>query len=533
MRFLRSIATTAVFGVLYVCTTIAHGQTDNCIALSNCVAAQCTKSTASYDSQLAAWNKICAPITVWVDVPGGKPPRKQVTEPNPDCHDTPKPPVPTIGTAAESCFKQYKCTSGSGEYVLDYEIAGLMYSPPGKKSSVTYTTGSAVGSTWGLTLGSQYSSQTTVGGSVTVGKQGVASFTAGGSYITGTGNSTSNASQLQITTTMSQATGLSSPPTDSVDHGEDTFFIWAHPTLTVLGAAEVNPGLPITEGCHNPGPVTVQINGINAVNLTTFSANELLGTEAPTNANDAQILALLSSADKQAILATDPFVSNASLSLSSPRFAFLGQLQEAGPTCATCDVVTNGIPLSFQATNSNTSTTTQTVTSGVGVNASLSGGFPDFFTQGIGLSFTASVSNNQTWTQSAANTTGTSTATQVSATTTLATTTLGFKDVIDVYMDQLYHTFVFVSTTSGNGIPVSEKPTLTGTVTQAGKRLSNQLVKITFSNGVVRYVMTNAQGVYSVYRAPSGAAKVVAAGQAAPEITINAKKPIVHNIKLM
>jgi hypothetical protein len=45
--------------------------------------------------------------------------------------------------------------------------------------------------------------------------------------------------------------------------------------------------------------------------------------------------------------------------------------------------------------------------------------------------------------------------------------------------------------------------------------------------------MTNAKGAYHVYRAPSGVAKIVVAGQAAPEIMIDEKKPILKNIELM
>jgi hypothetical protein len=532
MKFLRTIATAAVIGVLFACTSIAHGQTDNCIALANCVSTQCSKSLATYNSQLEAWNKICAPITVWVDVPGGKPPKKEVTEPNPACHNTPKPTDPTIGTAAKSCFKQYKCTSGSGEYVLDYEIADLMYSPPGKKSNVTYTNGSAVGSTWGLTLGSQYTSQTTVGVTASIGEPGIASFSAGASYITGSGNSTSNASQIQITTTMSQATGLSSPTTDSVDHGEDTFFIWAHPMLTVLGAAVFNSGSPITTGCHSPGPIKIQINAPGAQNLVSFTANELLGTES-VPPDKAQIFSELSSQDKQAILATDPFVSGTLTTPPSPRFVNLNTtLQEDGPDNSNSGVVTNGITLVSQVAQTTTTTETQTESSGVGVNSSAMGGFP-LFDGGPTLSFTASVSNNQVWTTSAATSTGTSSATQVTAATTLATSTVGYEDLIDIYMDQLYHTYVFVSETGGKGIPASEKPTLSGTVTRLGTVVPNQLVVLTFPNGVVRRVMTNAQGVYRVYRAPSGVAKVEAAGQEAPEITIEEHKPIVKNIELM
>jgi hypothetical protein len=110
---------------------------------------------------------------------------------------------------------------------------------------------------------------------------------------------------------------------------------------------------------------------------------------------------------------------------------------------------------------------------------------------------------------------------------------VGFEDLIDIYMDQLYNTYVFVSETGGKGIPGSEVPTLSGTVTRLGAVLPNQLVVLTFPNGVVRRVMTNAKGAYHVYRAPSGVAKIVVAGQAAPEIMIDEKKPILKNIELM
>lgn len=530
MKFLRSIATAAVIGVLFACTTIAYGQTDNCIALSSCASNKCSQALITYNRALAAYTESCTPIGFKMERVNGQ--LEKVPIPNPKCGKVPKPSVPTLGTAAATCLKQYKCTSGAGQYVLDYEIADLMYSPPGKKSSVTYTNSSAVGSSWGLTLGSSYTNTGSVGAGVTVGAPGVASFSSSATVSSGTGNSSSNAEQLQITNTIAQATGLTSPSTDSVNHGEDEFFIWAHPTLSVMGEAEFNPNMLITQGCDiGPGPIKIGINGPGAAGIVTFTANELLGNET-VPANKAAAFADLTSADKQAILATDPFIPGTITSPPSPRFSFQLTLQEDGPDNPSDDVVTNSITLTSQVSQTSTATETQTVSSGVGVNASASGGFPNIIA-GIGVQFTATISNNQVWTTSASTSTGSSTATQVTAATTLATSTVGFEDLIDIYMDQLYHTFVFVSETGGKGIPASEAPTVSGTVTRLGAILPNQLVVLTFPNGVVRHVMTNAKGVYRVYRAPSGVAKVVAAGQAAPEITIESEKPIVKNIELM
>jgi hypothetical protein len=76
--------------------------------------------------------------------------------------------------------------------------------------------------------------------------------------------------------------------------------------------------------------------------------------------------------------------------------------------------------------------------------------------------------------------------------------------LIDVYEDTLYHTFLFVSETSGNGIPPQEAPVLTGLVNVNGHPATFQTVTVTLPNGHHRRVRTNAHGVYRLYRAPAG-----------------------------
>jgi hypothetical protein len=92
----------------------------------------------------------------------------------------------------------------------------------------------------------------------------------------------------------------------------------------------------------------------------------------------------------------------------------------------------------------------------------------------------------------------------------LRTTTIGYHDVINVYVDTLFGSFAFVSV--GRFPPGTE--VLSGTVTDPqGHPVSNQRVLVRMPDGITRTVFTNARGIYRVFGGPVGVARVQIAGQ--------------------
>ena len=227
----------------------------------------------------------------------------------------------------------------------------------------------------------------------------------------------------------------------------------------------------------------------------------------------------LTAEDKKSILGTNPFMNDVP-ELDSKRYIRLtsrnSPLSLDGPDNPGDVVVSHGFNVTDGYTNSTQSWETWATASGATYNFALIGGMATL------------ASHQLTWSDKTSF--QTSNGHQQSATVTLTSSTVGFHDLIDVYEDTLYHTFLFASETDGNGIPPSELPSLSGRIERNGRPAANQLVTVTLPHGVVRRVFTNAQGIYRVYRLPSGKAKIATGGQT-EYATIVPRKNVIHNLK--
>lgn len=518
MNFRRKSIYTAC--LMMLSSSLLFGQTDSCAQLWACEASEYKAAETLYEKNYNAWLQECS---------GPAREGNKNVKPSPQCGSLP-PFQPALATYIANCSKKFSCTSSS--YVLDYELVDLMYSPPGKASSVTYTASSGAGSTWGLstTQGSSSTVKTSVGVST-----GVGTASAGFTFDTSTtqGSSTTNATDFQFTSTLATSEGLASPSTDSVDHNQDTFYLLIKPAFTVIPGS--TPGYTVV--VTPPAPGSIQ----------PFTVSELIGAESVPS-DKAQFLAALSPQDKQQILQTDLFSSNpgyvpppcppAGQSNATPcRYVPLPcppPGQPAGAPCASPqqldgpdnpgdDRPTFGVQLSYASSGSSKTTDTQTAQASTGFTFNVSGG-PPFFK----VSESFGESNATTWSSSTSS--GTVNTSQYNANTVFSTTTVGFHDLIDIYFDTVYNTFVFVSETNGQGIPADEKPSISGTLTRNGKTLANSPVVVKFSNGTTREVFTNAKGIYRVYRAPEGAATVETIGRT-KNLIVDRTKPVLLDIK--
>jgi hypothetical protein len=121
--------------------------------------------------------------------------------------------------------------TGEGGYVNPkYKIVGVMYAPPGSKSTVTYADNSVVGSSTSVT--STFSSSDTLtislsGGISIFGFTDKVTTTSSDSYT----QQESSSSTVAISQTTSSSTGLSgySDPVNGLNHDYDYIFLWLNP----------------------------------------------------------------------------------------------------------------------------------------------------------------------------------------------------------------------------------------------------------------------------------------------------------------
>jgi hypothetical protein len=209
----------------------------------------------------------------------------------------------------------------------------------------------------------------------------------------------------------------------------------------------------------------------------------------------------LSPADFKAILALGHVGDKKSLADDSKRFIKQASLQLDGPDAAGDPTTGVGIDVTTRLTSSTTHGWSKSATTSIGVSTGFS-----FF----GL-FQASVQASMDFEWDYQQTTQKSVGTSQTAVAKLITSTVGFHDVIDVYYDTLFGSYVFVSET-GASIP-KDKASLSGKVTdRGGHALANRVVEVKLSDGMVRKVVTNSRGVYRVFRAPLGPTTVSVAG---------------------
>lgn len=371
-----------------------------------------------------------------------------------------------------------------------YYVLAVLYSPPGNKSKVTYADGSSAGTTT--------STSNMFGAGITAGVTGNVIATA--SYQV----SQQSSDSFQVKKTTSDVIDLTSV-TDPLRHGEDRFYLWMNPLLSVTQAGN--------------GPVLISVQTVNGqpMDIVDVTADELTGVVA-LPAQKQQKLSGLTKADFSQIVALDPPAVSGGMDPS--RYAFVQTLQLEGPDQAGGDLPGHEVDVSDDTFGTKANSTTTTYKVSIGVSA----GFCF-----LAASEKAEAIDTLTWANTSS--AGTTYGSNQTAKVDLSTTTVGFYDNIDVYEDLVYHTFAFVSQTQGRGF-AGTPPSMTGTVmSPSGQPVPDQIVTVTLANGRTQRVFTNARGTYRVFGAPAGAT-TLAIGGVVSRATVTPGRPVVQHMRL-
>ncbi len=315
--------------------------------------------------------------------------------------------------------------TNTGTITPKFYVLSVEYAPPGAASTVDY----GMGTSWGSTLSTTSSWENSL--SVTVSNHGdFLGFASGGLSVSASKAQTgSTKDTTEIKDTM-QDDFTNAGDSDLVDHGLDRIYLWLTPQMDVTIF-----GQNVTWALGQP-PTTMQ-NGESP--LIYVTPDWLLGVSPmPPQVGLALADAGITPADYAGILAVDPFATNASPTLDPLRYVYQTEIPYEPVTVPT----QKPTPTKHVLTSTTTSSTnTQAkVEYKVGVTVKGSLGFIGVTEAGLTVSdsLTLTSTNEKTLTNG----------TTLSASATIMQPEYGYTGPIylNVYLDTIYNTFMFVLT---------------------------------------------------------------------------------------
>jgi hypothetical protein len=238
----------------------------------------------------------------------------------------PKPPTPPGCTNPGTMSVTFSGTGGiSGWITPKYQVVGLTYTPPGSKSTATYSNGFNSGSSMMNT--SSFKQGVTVSYTVNGGFDlfGLLSSKVTNTASAGWTQTTGSSNSLSLSQTYSSGLVVPGPASSGVgvDHDFDTVYVWLNPAVQLFlsGVSVTNQGYNWDERDTVTGmdviPLTIgQLRGVQAI---------AADTQARLNRTWDGNLGALTSTDLLAIALADPFFGNPSFNPNtdtSGRFEF-------------------------------------------------------------------------------------------------------------------------------------------------------------------------------------------------------------------
>jgi hypothetical protein len=324
-----------------------------------------------------------------------------------------------------------------------YKIISILYDAPGNRSSNGYT--DATNNTLSTSISQTFSNATAISITGTVLGNG-----AGVMFMAST--SSQDTHMVQFSTSNGAGASLGSVG-NSVDHTQDQFFIWLNPMVVVTPTSTTSANYSMTTPVGSNGqPQPMDIVNINAVDLENPSQIPI-GVLQPQTRNNVSGLPGLADicanpvpsctsapcgcvpSDFATILASDPLLSISSQNtqpdqVDPNRYTFVSSEVLEGPQCDGC----NPVSVTFNESDSQSTSETLTQTSSYSVQMSSSSGFQLF---GSGLT----LKTDRTFGWSNSQSRGSANGTSHSATITLGSTSVGCDETINIYEDTVYHTF--------------------------------------------------------------------------------------------
>jgi len=335
---------------------------------------------------------------------------------------------------------------GVNVFYPKYYVLSLLYAAPGNMSSDGFTDAQTQGATSSI-------SETFTQGTTTSASFGFFDGVLGISEADSM--NASNTYTSSFTNTISNASGLTlKSSSNSVDHTQDTFELWLNP-MVVVGQTGPASGVYFVNTPQSEPADVITVNVKELQNPSLIPASKLGqqtidGVSLPGLSSICANPNQCTAADFAAIVSYDG-LANANPTAApsnTTRYARLLTAQGTGltvtlqgPDCSACDLVTN----TYSITDANTTAATHSNSLSESESYSGSVGTPG------GLGFTLRFTETGTWTWTYASSVGTIDGQSNQASASLASSTIACEESIDVYMDTIFHTIVFVQPTNNGG----------------------------------------------------------------------------------
>lgn len=359
-------------------------------------------------------------------------------------------------SSAQTAYCTIAHSGQSGWIRPKYEVVGLVYAPPGAKSSVNYTNGfqSGTGTSTMNTYSSSYTEKVTV--SVGVGIKGVASGTVTGSSSTGWGQTQDSTNSLALSETYTTGLVQGGPLSSAlgVDHDYDVFYVWlnAEELIGIAGTEIARNGFGWDE--RDSAATVCGVAGISGMDVAAITLGQLRGTQ--TIPADLQCrlnrvwdpsLGALTSTDLLEIASADPFYANPQF---NPNTANSARYELPNGQ----DLIMNYIPAapgqqptgytytsSYSTTTTQGQTATDTHSTSWSVDVNASANFLTYYSASL------SVGKSATYTSTNKNSSSITSGTSQGANFTIygpaATDNYTGPTAIQVWKDNVYGTFMF------------------------------------------------------------------------------------------
>lgn len=356
----------------------------------------------------------------------------------------------------------------NGSITLGYQVLTLIYSPPGKKSSVLYKSLSSTGT--------HLETKKSFTQGASIGYQGLfADVTA--RFATTAAKGTS----YELKKTTGSVVGSEASATrvnDEIDCNQDRLYLWIKPSYQVVEtSADV---------------FQLKVPGVKQEDIVQITMAEVKNPALITDWR-ASKLSHMRSVDYQRLLSLNPCTSGETL--STPRYQLVDERDLTGPSQAGDDIPISGTVASNEVVKGQFTLAAKEVS--VEVVAKI--GIPHF---GPKLTLGGE------WTFGHENKQETTTGEAQEAEAILKTDTVGYHAVYRVYYDTIFRTFAFKKLT-----PPSGSVTVAGNVYDAnGLPMAGAEVAIVQSNGVKRHVNTDQNGHYEAYYVTQGTTTVTSNG---------------------
>jgi hypothetical protein len=373
-----------------------------------------------------------------------------------------------------SALYAWKCTCTPPPAITQtlfpgFKVVALFYAPPGKQSSVSYGTGSTVGSAQATTFVTQTG----------LNYGGALAFAAGVSMDQSFTFSTSNVHTERFSKSDNVTLGLNNGTgaQDAPNHGYDTFWLWVNPRvdLTTSGVQLIEQKWSTSDG----GPPVV----------IPFTVREIQGIDpVPSYKREKlnQDPALLAT-DGQKLLELDPFLDPA-YQPDPRRFRKITRETIWGPDHAADPVPSANVAWTYSSGTDDSFSTSEAERTQIMVET----GF-DLFGL-IRANARAGMSFGVTFTQSL---TDSGQSTQAANVMLRSNTPCHAMDV-DVYFDKAFNSFVAIP--AAEYFCSSAKPGLA--LDASGNKLGSQRVTYRRASGELVETYTDAQGRYPIYEGP-------------------------------